>query len=167
MIATIGVLLVILPLFPALRYFGEDPISRAGLNTEYKLAAYERTGNPKEIRNWIINGPTDALRQQIYITLGEWSIKHQNEFIRLVESLNAKQRRNFVDTFAFVLDNSGKSKRFMYAYRSIGSETISKITRKLGRSASWSDYSRKVLKLIDAQMKVLSGIQASGSAGGY
>jgi hypothetical protein len=75
------------------RYSIEDPIDRAGIDTEKRLKDYERTGDTQPITQWLTAYHGEAPSQQVMMTLGEWEAWHRRQFLTLVESLNPKDRR--------------------------------------------------------------------------
>jgi hypothetical protein len=139
-IGMVVVILAILPLIPAVRYWGADEIEKIGLDTQRKLKAYERSGNPTEMRVWLSDNNDGGFGMQVYLTLSQWSMTHKKEFVRLVESFDVKQQKQFIGIFAFTLDDSGQSDEFLCAYKGSNCKAITAITRRLGRSVPWSDY---------------------------
>lgn len=65
----------------------------------------------------------------------------KKEFVQLVESLDVKQQKQFIVTFAFTLDDSGRSDEFLRAYKGSSCKAITAITRRLRCNVPWSGYS--------------------------
>ena len=124
---------------PAVEYWMADQLTRAGLDTKRVLAAYEGSGDPAELRAWVMDNPSGGIGQQICITLAGWSITHQHEFIRFTESLNAEQREQFVELFGFTLGDCGLGDDFDQAFRGHTSEVIRLITEPGAESGSGPD----------------------------
>ncbi len=142
-VLAVGILVIViaaLPYIPAVQYWHADKLERVGLDTQSKLRAYERSGDPTEMHAWLSENCDGGCGMQTYLTLSEWSMTHKKEFVRLVESMYENQQQQFTRLFAFTLDDSGQSDEFLRAYKGSESKAITAISRRLGRSVPWSDY---------------------------
>jgi hypothetical protein len=128
-------------LLPMLAYATGDSIVRADLDTQRRLARYERTGNPEEVRPWLIAYHGEAPSHQVMVTLGHWSLRHQRQFLDLVDGLDEGQKPAFAKLFAFALFDSGRKAAFVNAFTGYLSPELTAILHAL-RRGMWPEHHR-------------------------
>lgn len=131
----VGVLLVLVVvhgvmLSSSVQYRLGDELQKVDILTKRKLAAYERTKDPVEIRNWLIGEySTEGTGMQMYMTLENWSFSHQKEFVSLVESFPKADRKHFIKLFSFTLVDSNDKDQFRRAFKDYSSLVIDEIKK--------------------------------------
>ncbi|HTE20951.1 MAG TPA: hypothetical protein VK689_21510 [Armatimonadota bacterium] len=74
----------------------EDPLYRQERETKAILREYERTGEAGKVLHWITGS---RIGTQGMMTLGEWAVDHQFEFLELTSRLRPEQQQEFVESF--------------------------------------------------------------------
>ncbi len=116
-----------------------DIVERAEIDTERKLAAYERSSDPRPLRKWLQNGPDAGPGMQVMMATGEWSLRHPREFIALIESMDQGERKQFCERFGFQLADSGQAEEFREAYRGYRSKALDELLRAIPKLVPWKD----------------------------
>jgi hypothetical protein len=112
-------------------YATSDEIEKAKINTENILTRYQKTGDAKEMQNWIIHGPTEAPGTQANLTFGRWALQYPNEFVSIVQGLPQIQQETFIESFCNSLNQSSLGNDFKAVFKNSRSKIATAILQKL------------------------------------
>jgi hypothetical protein len=118
-------------LLPTLAFRNGDSITRAAIDTERKLFLYQLSGRPEALRQWLTAYHGEAPSHQVMISLGQWSLRHPQQFRALVVGLGPKQQARFAHHLAFALSDSGHDDAFTRTFRGDRSPVVAAILRQL------------------------------------
>lgn len=120
-------------------YLGADSIEKARMDTERLLKVYERTGDPKELRQWIISYHGEAPSHQVMMTLSEWSLKHPQQFILLIEGISPDEQIKFAERFGYALADTDRDQAFEQVFSSYKSKAIKSLLNSIPELVPWPD----------------------------
>lgn len=107
-----------------------DSIERAAMDTEDRLAAYTRTGDPGEMRARLLAYHGDAPGTQVMLSLEKWSLAHQSQFLTLLEGLAPGPRRRVLERLvAEGTYSSGPDDPFRRAFAGYRSLVLTELDR--------------------------------------
>ena len=127
----INMFLPLVVLLGSLPCMAQDAIDKAGDDTIRVIKEYERNHDAKAIRLWLTEYHGEATGHQVMIVFAEWAMKHQSDFISIAEGIKKEKQKEFAESFAFALTDSGSDREFKGNFRGYKSKVLRLILDKL------------------------------------
>lgn len=118
-------------------YYMEDPLERVTIDTRNQLAQFERTGDARPLKAWLLTHDDGGEAMNAYGTVMDWSITHQREFIAFLHSLGTEDGERICRSYAFSLADNGKTKEFRQAYQGYDDPKLTVLKSYLYEAVPW------------------------------
>jgi hypothetical protein len=118
-------------------YSSADSIEKAGYDTWDVLQAYERSGDVGKVHKWLIEYHGEGPGMQVMFTLGQWSVRHPDAFIQLIDAFPKDKYPTFVMQFSFCLSDGGQDKEFRLVFSKYKSLALVQIMDNIPHLIPW------------------------------
>lgn len=115
-----------------LLYEDTDSIGETHNKTLKILKQYEQDSDPIAVQNWIFDDHGEANGHQIFITIAKWSFGEKERFVDLLESIPKDKRKEFIQRYAFAVEDSGAVSEFHKAFENIQTDLLTDVRSKIG-----------------------------------
>jgi hypothetical protein len=117
--------------YPDWYYAHSDSIEQAAIDTNRKISTYEASQDPYVLSEWLVNGPSEGPRQEMYIIVAGWGVDHPTDFIRVIDAIDSSRRAEFAEVFAAALGQSSADERFRAAFVGRHSKALDEVMKRL------------------------------------